>query len=55
MEGAVQGNQEGKIDKWLIALTLVMETDAVRDGREERGDGEGKRAHLRLRHTQGEK
>lgn len=29
--GAVQGNQEGKIDKWLIAFTLAMETDTVRD------------------------
>lgn len=27
MEGAVQGNQDRKIDKWLIAFTLGMARD----------------------------
>lgn len=36
MEGAVQGNHEGKMDKWLIVLTVLVETDLVRDGERDR-------------------
>lgn len=44
MEAAVQGNHEGKIDKWLIVLTVLVETDLVRDGERERDrKGENKR------------
>lgn len=52
-DGAAQGNQEGKIDKWLIAFTLVVETDTERD-RDEYGDRPGEK-QTRLRHNRGEK